>query len=226
MTGFRITAMVFMLGWLVAVGVRFRHSKPILIGGLVIVGTAAIAAMLVDAVEPDTFGLNRPRSWPFTVAGAVVWALVMLAYSPLADTLARKRFPEQPDLTAYDGLRRSRTMLLAGIAVGWLLGGFLEELAFRGVVLQAVEAWLSPVLPRPVAAAAAVLVAAAGAAVIHLYQGKRAVLIIFQLSALFGVLMVFGGHDLWAVMICHGVYDTVAFIRYANGTSRYARAAQ
>jgi membrane protease YdiL (CAAX protease family) len=226
MTGFQITATVFMLAWLAAVAVRFRHSKPILIGGLVIVGAGTIAAMLIGAAEPVTFGLNRPRSWLFTVVGAVVWALAMLAYTPLADALARRRFPDPPDLTAFDGIRRSRTMLLIGIVVAWLLGGFLEELAFRGVMLQAVEAWLAPVLPRPVAAAAAILAAAAGAAVIHLYQGKRAMLVIFQLSVLFGALMVFDRHNLWAVMICHGLYDTVAFIRYANGTSRYARAAK
>ena len=44
----------------------------------------------------------------------------------------------------------------------------------------------------------------------------------FVLSALLGVLMVVSGHNLWAVILCHGLYDTVAFIRYATGRSRYA----
>jgi membrane protease YdiL (CAAX protease family) len=75
----------------------------------------------------------------------------------------------------------------------------------------------------PVAAAVAIAAASAGAAVLHLYQGPRAVLIIVQLSTLFGVLMYFSGHNLWAVVVCHGLYDTVAFIRYATGASRYAQ---
>ena len=224
MTGFRIIVAAFTLVWLVAVGARFRHSKPVLIGGLATVGVTAMVALLSGTVEPVAFGLNRPRSWLLTVAGATAWVLVMFAYSPLADALARRRFPDPPDLTAFDGLRRSRTRLAAGIAVAWLLGGILEELTFRGVLLQTLDAWLTPVLPRPVAAAAAILAAAAGAAVIHLYQGARAAVVIGQLSVLFGTLMVLGGHSLWAVMICHGLYDTVAFIRYARGTSRYAAA--
>lgn len=34
--------------------------------------------------------------------------------------------------------------------------------------------------------------------------------------------MVVSGRNRWAVSLCHGRYDTVAFIRYANRTSRYA----
>lgn len=224
MTGVPIILAAFTLAWLVAVLARFRHSKPVLIGGLALVGVGAVTAMLAGVVEPAAFGLNRPHSWLLTVVGAAAWVLLMIAYSPLADALARRRFPEPPNLTAFDGIRRSRSMLVAGIAVAWLLGGFLEELTFRGVVLPVLDTWLTPLLPRPVATAAAVVGAAAGAAVIHLYQGRRAVLVVGQLSVLFGTLMVISGHNLWTVMICHGLYDTVAFIRYARGTSRYATA--
>jgi membrane protease YdiL (CAAX protease family) len=223
LTAFHHAVAVLMLAWLTAVGIRFRQSKPVLIGGLVAVGAAATTAMFAGTAAPAAFGLDRPRSWLLTVAGAAAWLLLMLACSPLADAFARRRFPARPDLTAFDGVRRSKAMLLAGIVVAWLLGGILEELAFRGVVLTAVEAWLSPALPRPVAAAAAILAAAAGAAVIHLYQGARAVVVIAQLSAMFGVLMAVSGHNLWAVMICHGLYDTIAIIRYATGKSRYAK---
>jgi membrane protease YdiL (CAAX protease family) len=63
---------------------------------------------------------------------------------------------------------------------------------------------------------------AAGACVIHLYQGPRAAFIVTQLSVLFGLLFVLSGHNLWAVILCHGSYDTVAFIRFVNKTSRYS----
>ena len=47
-------------------------------------------------------------------------------------------------------------------------------------------------------------------------------LVVGQLSALLGVLMVVSGNNLWTVILCHGLYDTIAFIRFANRTSRYA----
>jgi len=39
---------------------------------------------------------------------------------------------------------------------------------------------------------------------------------------MFGVLFVISGYNLWAVMLCHGLYDTVAFIRFATKKSKYS----
>lgn len=66
------------------------------------------------------------------------------------------------------------------------------------------------------------VVAAAGVGVIHLYQGLRAAIIVTR-SMLFGLLFVLSGHDLWAVILCPGLDDTIAFIRFANKTSKYSR---
>jgi len=168
-------------------------------------------------------GLGVPGSWVVTVAVAAAWTVLMLAYSPLADRFARRWFPDPPNLAASRPVQQSWVKLAAGIVVAWLLGGFLEELLARGVAQQSIQTWLTPALPRAVAATVAVLVAATGAALAHFYQGRRAMLIVLQLSVLFGVLMIVSGHHLWTVIICHGLYDTVAFVRFARGTSRYAR---
>jgi len=157
-----------------------------------------------------------------TVGLAVGWLALMLAYSPVADALARRIFAARPNLSAFRSLKQSRLRLVAGIVLAWVLGGFLEELVLRGIVLQRVDRWLAHLLPRAVATALAVLAAALLAAAFHLYQGSRAALVIVQLSVLFGVLFVVSGRNLWTVVICHGLYDTIAFIRYATGRSRYA----
>ena len=112
---------------------------------------------------------------------------------------------------------------MIAIVVAWVLGGFLEELIFRGIILQSVEALVSAWLVAPMAAGIAVCTAAIGAGLIHLYQGLRAAVIITQLSVLFGLLFVVSGHNLWAVILCHGLYDTIAFVRFANKKSNYSR---
>jgi len=38
----------------------------------------------------------------------------------------------------------------------------------------------------------------------------------------FGVLFVVSGYNLWTVMLCHGLYDTIAFVRFANKKSKYS----
>ncbi len=98
----------------------------------------------------------------------------------------------------------------------------MEEIIARGIVLRSVETWLSQRFSLPVAIISAIFIAALGAGLVHLYQGLRAALIITQLSILFGVLFVISGYNLWTVILCHGLYDTIAFFRFAGKKSKYA----
>ena len=145
----------------------------------------------------------------------------MLAYSPLADRLASRLVREPPMLGAFGALKRSRTGLIVGIVVAWALGDVLEEVALHGVVLGRCETLLSHWFAPWLAALAAICLAAALGGVIHLYQGRRGALIVAQLSVLFGVCDQ-RTHDLWSVILCHGFYATIAFVRLARRRSRYS----
>jgi membrane protease YdiL (CAAX protease family) len=215
MTTFQQTALLLTFIWVVIVVVRFRRSVIVLLGGLIWVSLYTVVASAYGAVTPEELGFVVPHSWTRTTGLALVWLGLMIAYSPVADWLAGRWIPEPPNLEAFGALRESTAKLIAGIVVAWVLGGLLEEVVVRGVVLQSVESLLAPWLNELIAAGAAVCVAAIGAGLLHFYQGPRAVVIITQLSVLFGVLFVISGYDLWAVILCHGLYDTVAFIRFA-----------
>ncbi len=169
-------------------------------------------------------GLGLPASWLSTVGLAVVWLGLMLALSPMADRIATRLVARPPTLGAFRVLQQSRSRLVLGIVVAWVLGGFLEEAVFRGILLQSIRAALSPRLVGPMPTAVAVCAAAAAAGLVHLYQGPRAAIIVAQLSVLFGLLFVVSGYNLWTVVLCHGLYDTIAFIRFATKRSRYSKA--
>jgi uncharacterized protein len=119
-------------------------------------------------------------------------------------------------------IRQSRTILIAGIIAAWVLGVILEELVAGGLVLKSIESGLATWLSEPVAAGIAVCISAGGAGLMHLYQGSRAVVIITQLSVIFGILFVITGYNLWTVILCHGLYDTIAFIRFALKKPKYS----
>jgi hypothetical protein len=220
MSPFQFWGLIGAALWLAVTGLWFRRSTPVLIGGLVVIAAYAVLSMVLDRATVAELGLG-PVSPAWTVAWAVGWLLVMLAASPVSDRIASALFKKPPTLGAFKALQQSRAKLIAGIALAWLLGGVLEELALRGLILRAVEASL-PGLGVASSVLGAVA-AAAGAWVLHLYQGQRAALIVSLLSLLFGALFVVSGHNLWAVMLCHGLYDTVAFIRFAMGKSKYAK---
>jgi membrane protease YdiL (CAAX protease family) len=170
----------------------------------------------------DKLGLAMPNSWLFTIVFAVAWLGLILACSPIADRLAARLIRKAPTLETFKVLQQSKLKLIVGIITAWLLGGIIEEVIFRGIILKSVDVWLSAWLVKPMAVALAIIIAALGASLIHFYQGSRGMLIIFQLSILFGVLFVVSGYNLWTVILCHGLYDTIAFIRFANKQSKYS----
>ena len=179
--------------------------------------------MLQNAeVLMEKVGLGIPNSWFQTIGLAIAGLGLMLAYSPLADRVASHWFHKPPTLGAFRTIQQSKGHLIIGILVAWLLGGVLEELIFRGLVLRSVEGVLAAQLLPSIATVVAIGVAAFGATLFHVYQGSRAMLIIAQLSILFGVLFVVSGYNLWTVMVCHGLYDTIAFVRFANKKSKYS----
>ena len=222
MSVFQLITLILVAVWLVLVVVFFRRSSLVLVGGLLVIGLFTLTGLALGIVTPDELGLGKPNSWLVTVALALVWLGLMIVYSPVADRLASRWFTQPPTLDAFGALQQSRGKLIAAIAAAWLLGGVLEELVTRGIVLNSIATWLSHHLNATLAASIAVCVAALGAGLMHLYQGLRAAFIIAQLSILFGILFVISGYNLWAVILCHGMYDTIGFIRFANKQSRYS----
>jgi len=221
--GIEIWATALMAVWLAAVGVRFQRSRPVLLGGMFAGGALTMAAWAYGGVTFAELGMTPDMPWLWTLGAAVVWTGVMYAYSSVADRIASALVAKPPILGAFKPLQQSPAKLLAGIPIAWFLGGFLEELIFRGILLQTAEICASPWIGTSGAAIFGIVVAAMGAAVIHLYQGDRAALIIFQLSILFGVLFVITGNNLRVVVLCHGFYDTIAVIRFAMGKSKYSK---
>lgn len=222
MSTFQLLASALIAAWLASVAIWFRRTTSVLIGGLAALGLLVAIAILRHQAGLAEIGLGPHRLVP-TLGFAFGGLAVMLAYSPIADWVASRLVKAPPTLGAFRALQQSLAKLAVGILVAWALGGVLEELVFRGVLLNAVEAFAAQHAPRPAATALAVVLAAAGAGIIHLYQGPRAALIITQLSVLFGLVFVVSGHNLWAVVLCHGLYDTVAFIRFGLGQSKYSK---
>jgi len=196
MTTFQRTALLLIAIWLGIVGIRFRRSTTVLVGGLFAIGSYTAVALARSLVSADELGLGIPSRPLVTIGLVLVWLALMLAYSPLADSLASRCFAKPPSLQSFRAIQQSTIKLVAGILVAWVLGGILEELAFRGIVLRSIASWLAAGVGVPIAAFVAVGVAAFGAGLIHFYQGSRAVAIIVQLSVLFGALFVISGYNL------------------------------
>ena len=125
MTNFQLLALAATMVWLAAVASRYRRSTPVLLSGLLGIGWRALGALMTGGTTARELGLALPASWLVTFVWAAGWTALMLAYSPVADRIARQIFAAPPTLTAFRASQQSTAKLASGIAIASLLGGFL-----------------------------------------------------------------------------------------------------
>lgn len=208
------------LACLFSVFIPFSRKWPAI---LIVPMLGALPLLWLAEVSAETLRLAVPPGMSDVVI-ALTAAMVLLSVSPLLDRAASLIFAEPPRLDAFDAIALSPIHLAGGIVIAWVLGGFIEEILLRGVILSTVlEAGLP--FPGGVVNAFAVSVAAIAGGLAHYYQGPRAMLIITMLSMAFGGVFVLSG-SLWAVILCHGMYDTFAFVLHARRLRRAGRGVQ
>jgi hypothetical protein len=173
-----------------------------------ILGFVAATALLAHRGEGwKSLGLRRPSHAWIAVAGAVAlyaanWALTRWAV-PLVAGLVQPK--PQPAFLGY--IRGDPRALLLWLAIGWIVGGFMEELLFRGFILTR----LAQLFSNSRAGLGFGLVAQAilfGA--LHLYAGGFAFIFAAMLALASGVFYLLLGRNLWPLIAVHGAWNSVA----------------
>jgi CAAX protease family protein len=160
------------------------------------------------------YGLRRPRAWwqlllQCLVLYALVWSTSRYLVTPLAAAL---QFNPGPSILDY--VHGNAVTLAGWLAIGWGVGGFIEELLFRGFLLNRVEALLGG---NAWAMAVAVLAQAVLFGLLHLYQGAAGALFAGIFAALYGVMYCAFGRNLWPLILVHGVWNSVGMIGLYTG---------
>jgi hypothetical protein len=150
------------------------------------------------------------RWWLESVAWAFAWLVVLLAYRPVAYRLAARCFD------TVSRTERAGANVSAGfeIARAWLLSAIAAELLLRFLLVQGVAfvLWRRG-MPQSAAAATGVVVAAAVTGAAHRARGPQAAFVAAQFSLLYGLLYFASGRSLPAVVLCHGLFDTIEIVR-------------
>lgn len=154
-------------------------------------------------------GLRRPPRWwsvPLLVTGGFVLLIV------LSGVMYRVVLPAvgapPPELGAQQLIRGDLARYLyMAIPVAWGSAAFGEELVVRGFLLDRIaKATGSSGTPTYLAAVAlqAVLFGA-----FHMYQGIGGALITGAVGLLLGLVWLWGGRNLWACILLHGLVDFI-----------------
>jgi membrane protease YdiL (CAAX protease family) len=206
---------------------RLWHGKPALtVIVLLVLGLTAgfpqegvIGAFLIAIIVPlvtrkqgsyRDMGFRSPESWSKLLGRTLAYGIVIqIAFVVLVEPLLSKLTGETVDISVFEGVRGNFRNFLLMLALGWGVGGFLEEMTFRGFVTGRVR-WL---LGSGVAATwTGVLAAAVPFGIAHMYQGITGMLATGLIGFILGVVYVRHGFNLWYSIFTHGFINTVGIL--------------
>ena len=156
-------------------------------------------------------GLGRPRRWWWTLLfgvaiGVAYDALDILGVLPILHRITGEAIHVE---ALGNSMRGHLVALLPYLALVWVFGAFVEELAFRGYLFNRLTDFLGG--GRPALAAAFILVSVLFG-IVHWTQGRTGILDNILAGALFMTLYLLSGRNLWLPIIVHGVVDTTSLV--------------
>jgi membrane protease YdiL (CAAX protease family) len=192
--------------------ITWRYAGPITASCTV----ALIAFLLAQrGMRWRDLGMRRPSRLRWLFVQVPVVLVAWLAVSAGAATLAGQYLP-RPDTSARFGdLAGNLPATLWWIAIAWLIGGFAEEIIFRGFLLNRLEA----LLPRGArGSVAAVLLQAVLFGGVHAYdRGLFGLIVLGAVGAVLGTFYLVFHRNLWPVILAHGLGNTLGFlVRYLD----------
>ncbi|PKK81983.1 MAG: hypothetical protein CVT49_16000 [candidate division Zixibacteria bacterium HGW-Zixibacteria-1] len=171
----------------------------------IIITLVALLVCLKDG-SVKLIGLTRPQSWPMTVLlGAVIGVALQMAFNILFDPLFELITGSQLDLSNVDNVRGDFPRYLVWLGIGWVIGGFLEELSFRGYMITRIRFLLGG---NAVGTTVAVLASSIPFGIAHMYQDWAGALSAGVMGLCFALLFIRSHYNLWLPILVHGFANT------------------
>ncbi len=190
--------------------VLFPHYVPLPFYSYALVCFLALLYYLRRSGESlRSLGLQRDGVRPGTVAVGLLSALVWVAFMRWVYGPLIAHFFTVPDYTEYDFIRGSVQRLAMTLVAAWVVGGFYEEVVFRGFIQSIFEKhlggrrgafWLSAV-------AASILFG-----LYHWQQGIFGVVAATLGGLYWSCVLRLLGRNLWRPILSHALYDTIALV--------------
>jgi len=206
-------------GQFVPLGRLFNTMQEI--NGISILPVSLITAMLFLAI---IYGLQRLRRQSLGELGLRSPSISLPRFLMLSIGLpvlgqallltAQKLIGEsaEANLSIFD--LATPLSVLGWIGVGWIQGGFSEELLYRGFLLTRLEMLFGK---RPWSTILAVLLLVAFFGLGHAYQGATGMVLTAISSLVFWGVYFLSKRNLWASIVSHGFWDTIGWLLMISG---------
>lgn len=211
--------LVIVLTFLTVLNVALFQVTWVYAGPITAVSTVVLATVLLRwrGLSWANLGLRKPnRVWVTLLLSVVVFvgtAFVLYGAHQLVGV-----YFEEPETTStrFGNIEGNFLLFSWWVAISWIVGGFCEEMLFRGFLLNRLETAIG--LAR-VGTGLAVLVQAALFGMIHYYyQGAFGALTMIAAATFWGICYIALGRNLWPLILSHGTLNTLGFVgEYLGG---------
>ena len=161
-------------------------------------------------------GVKRPKSIARLLLQTLVALVLTMGVGIIAESLAVSLIGAPSESTQaidarfqgrFDNLPGNLPVFIFWLAIAWVVGGFVEEMLFRGVLFSRFEQLLAKV---PLAAIMAVLLQAALFGQQHYYyQGAAGWIATGAIAAVSAALYIAFKRNLWPLILSHGLSNTI-----------------
>ena len=122
---------------------------------------------------------------------------------------------ELHQIGTFSNLRGNLKLLVIGIGMGWILGGFAEEIVFRGFLLKKI----SDQLPGKIGQVVAVAITSIIFGYLHAYQGFVGQLLAGIMGITLGSIFIMNKGRIWLNIFIHGFINTISIVTIYLGVS-------
>lgn len=194
--------------------VVFPHAVPLPFYSYAVI--CFLAIFLVLRREGKTFsdlGLNKKNLTVGVVLLGILSALAWVAFMQIVYIPTIKHFFEVPDYTEYNFIRSSMPRLVMTIVAAWVIGGFYEEIVFRGCIQNLLEKKMFKGMGSllPIAVTSILF------GLYHLQQDVFAVIAACLGGLYWSILYKKLNNNLWVSIISHAVFDMITLILIYSG---------
>lgn len=157
-------------------------------------------------------GFRKPKYLGRLLTITLFATVILFPLSSVVIQSARMLTNSVPNLEAFKVIQGNLVALTAGLVVAWIFGAFVEELLFRGFLLNTLAKLFSHSgNPLWISWIGAVFITSVFTGVGHFYQGIVGMLGTGFIALGFSAVYLLNRRNLWSCILAHGLYDTVAF---------------
>lgn len=142
------------------------------------------------------------------ILAVLVAAVLEFGSSVVLEPLVENFTGDKSDLSVFEALEGNLVNTAIMLAVGWIVGGFLEEMFFRGFLVQETGRLLGG---KQAGYFIGVVLSSVAFGLSHYYQGPTGMIMTGFIGFVLGLIYIFNGRNLWLNILVHGFVDTIGF---------------